>query len=177
MIKTIKGVIDGEKANQVLLWIIDRLKSRVDFHKLFKILYFAEQKHLVRYGRFIVGDVFVAMQHGPVPFRIYDFLISLRQNSQSSYFVISQNHYIESTQKPDLEEFSESEIRCLEESVQENKDLSFYELSKKSHQIAWKNANPEDDEMSFLEIAKEGGANDEMLKYIGLNIENQQIFF
>jgi len=173
----IKTSIDEEKAKQVLLWIVANLKGRVDFHKLFKILYFAEQKHLVRYGRFIVGDVFIAMKNGPVPSEIYHFLKSLRNNSKNSFFTISQNYYVEIKQKPDLEEFSESELICLAESVKENKDLSFYELSKKSHLTAWENANPEDDEMSFLEIAKEGGANDEMLNYIRLHIENQQIRF
>ncbi len=178
MYKNKSYIINKEKANEVLLWVISRLKNnRVDFHKLFKILYFAEQKHLVKYGKPIIGDVFIAMKNGPVPSEIYHFLKSLRQNSVHNSFIVSDWHYVESKEQPDLDEISESEIRCLEESVLENQDMSFSNLSNKSHKSAWENANEEDNEMSFLEIAKEGGANAEMLKYIALNIENQQFAF
>lgn len=169
--------INEEKSNNVLLWTISKLNDKVDFHKLFKILYFAEQKHLAKYGRSIIGDKFVAMKHGPVPSEIYYFLKSLRQNNVNTYFKIVDQYYVVAQQEVDLDELSESEILCLQESINENKDLNYNALRDKSHKIAWKNANPEDDEMSFLEIAKEGGADTEMLKYIALTIENQTLAF
>ncbi len=169
--------INEEKSNNVLLWIISKLNAKVDFHKLFKILYFAEQKHLAKYGRFIIGDKFIAMKDGPVPSEIYYFLKRLRQNNVNANFKIVDKYYIIAQQEVDLDELSESEILCLQEAINENKDLSYNALSIKSHKMAWKNANPEDDEMSFLEIAKEGGANAEMLKYITLTIENQTLAF
>ena len=71
----------------------------------------------------------------------------------------------------DTEELAQSHIECLESSIEENKDLNFSELSQKSHKIAWDNAR--DDEMNVIDIALEGGANEEMIKYINLNLENQ----
>lgn len=171
------NLINQEKTTQILLWIISKFNGKIDFHKLFKILYFAEQKHLVRFGRLIIGDKFVAMKDGPVPSEIYYELKKLRQNQANQYFTIKNWCYITAKQEPDLDEISDSEICCLEESVQENKDLTHSELSKKSHQMAWENANEEDYEISFWDIAKEGGANAEMLKYITLNLEIQNQIF
>lgn len=169
--------INEDKSNNVLLWIISKLNDKIDFHKLFKILYFAEQKHLARYGRFIIGDKFIAMKDGPVPSEIYFFLKRLRQNNTNTYFKIVDKYYVVAQKDADLDELSDSELLCLQESIRENKDLSYNALSTKSHKMAWKNANPEDDEMSFLEIAEEGGANPEILKYIALTIENQNLAF
>jgi len=44
-----------------LLYIIGKLGGTGDFHKVFKILYFADQKHLVRYGFAITDDRYIAM--------------------------------------------------------------------------------------------------------------------
>jgi uncharacterized phage-associated protein len=169
--------IDEEKSNQVLLWIITKFGGKIDFHKLFKILYFAEQKHLTRYGRPIIGDKFIAMKDGPVPSEIYYQLKKIRQIKLNKYFSIENWFYVVALREVDLEELAVSEINCLKESFEENKDLSHQKLSEKSHQSAWRKANSEDNEMSFLEIAKEGGANEEILKYITINLENQKLSF
>lgn len=70
-----------DKAINSIIYIIQKLGSKMDMHKLYKILYFADQKHLSDYGRSITGDVYIAMQYGPVPSSVDDILKALRGDS------------------------------------------------------------------------------------------------
>jgi uncharacterized phage-associated protein len=164
--------IDIEKAKAVVLYIAGQL-GETDFHRVFKILYFAEKEHLVNYGRPIVGDTYYAMKNGPVPSFIYDALKYARGNgAYSDSFVsianaitIKSNFTFVAKENADLDELSKSDIACLDKSIQENKDIEYTALTEKSHDEAWKSAD-KDDAMNLEIIAKAGGANDEMLKYI-----------
>jgi uncharacterized phage-associated protein len=165
-----------EKTLNSALYILQRLGGRTDFHKLFKILYFADQKHLATYGTSISGDLYVAMAHGPVPSKLYDVFKGVRdsigfEEQFANLFEIQGAYNINAKQKPNLEVLSESNVECLEESIAENHALTFDQLTRKSHKSAWDAAT--NDEMNVIEIAKEGGASEEMLKYIELNLENQ----
>ena len=62
-----------EKATHSILYVANKLERR-DLHKIFKILYFAERKHMQDWGRPIIGDTYIAMDAGPVPSRVYDIL-------------------------------------------------------------------------------------------------------
>jgi uncharacterized phage-associated protein len=172
---------DREKALNVILYIVQHVKDP-GFHKVFKILYFAEQKHLARYGSLIVGDIYVAMQNGPVPSKIYDILKALRQklafnvdvSYEQKFINVAGNHSIIPVGHVDLEVFSEAELECINESIGENQALTFGKLTEKSHDEAWKTAQDEDDEMSVEAIAKAGGADTNMLAYIQQVLENHQ---
>lgn len=179
--------IDTPRTLHSILFILDSLESGVcDMHKIFKILYFADQKHLTLYGVPITGDSYIAMKNGPVPSNSYYIFKFLRGDkrlnpapSTSNYadwFKVEDSHWVTAQKKPDLDELSESHLECLSESIETNKGLSFIQLVAKSHQMAWENARSEEmDEMDVIDIAKEGGANDEMIQYIHLNLENQNL--
>jgi uncharacterized phage-associated protein len=66
-------VWDKEKAIEAIVYLANRLDKPTKL-KIFKLLYFADKLHMSRYGRFIVGDYYVAMKHGPVPSRTYNIL-------------------------------------------------------------------------------------------------------
>ena len=72
----VKDNLEQQKLKSVLLFILKQTKT-TGFHELFKILYFAEKKHIAKYGSPILGDRFVAMKYGPVPSFIFDFLKKL----------------------------------------------------------------------------------------------------
>jgi uncharacterized phage-associated protein len=172
-----------EKANATVKLILSNLPGReCNFHKLFKILYFAEQSHLVKYGRPITGDKYIAMQAGPVPSNIYNIMKILRGDSIfsttvdfSKDFEVKRNHYVHMlNENVDLDIFSESEIECITNSIAENKNLSFAILKEKSHDYAWTVAS-KDDSMSVFDIAKSAGAGNETLKYISLKLENKTL--
>ena len=69
-----KTTIQIAKIKAVVLYIMQSFPQGVDYIKLFKILYFAQQDHLVRYGKVLVEDSFKALKHGPVPTYTYKAL-------------------------------------------------------------------------------------------------------
>ncbi len=150
-----------------MLYILKQIGGKTDIHKLFKILYFAEQKHLVRYGSEISGDRFHAMNNGPVPSLAYDITKSLREGhpTYAKFFETFGNYSIIGISNPDMEWLSESEVMCLNESIQENQHLDFNTLTEKSHDSAWLDTK-RDREIDIIKIAKAGGADKNMLDYI-----------
>ena len=163
-----------------ILYIIQELGGKGDFHKIFKLLYFADQKHLTRYGSLISDDQYIAMNNGPVPSMAYDILKALRnegllaklKNQVEPYFELISDYMIRAKVSPDLDELSESELSCINEAIKENKDLDFQELTRKSHDAAWEKAS-QDCEIKTDDIAEAGGANKYMIEYINHVRENQ----
>jgi hypothetical protein len=176
----VKFNFDKEKAISTVLYIAEKL-PQADLHKISKILYFAEQKHLVKYGSPIVGDYFVAMDNGPVPSQIYDMLKTVRGDSlyktqeYNKYFKVEQTYIVVPLIKPNLDEFSESDIECIDESILENKDLDFAALKRKSHGEAYKSADL-NSTISVEKIAIEGGANTEMINFLKEEMEFINLF-
>jgi uncharacterized phage-associated protein len=175
----------GKVINSIL-FLLDKLGGQSDLHKIFKILYFADQKHLVSFGVPITGDFYIAMENGPVPSKIYDMLKAIRGDSFFGNIVPEYRELLDVKgriiilkKSPDLDELAESNIECLLTAFKENQNLTFNELSDKSHKTAWEKAiNSEGDfykEINVLDIAKEGNANEEMIKFISLNLENQTL--
>lgn len=70
-----------DKAVNAILYSLQQLGGKTDMHKLCKILYYADQRHLSMYGRSITGDTYIAMQFGPVPSCVDDILKALRGDS------------------------------------------------------------------------------------------------
>jgi len=165
---------DQNKAITSILYISSKLIKediKPDFHKIFKILYFAEQRHLAKYGRPIIGDHYIAMEHGPVASRLYDILKivrgdSISQDTQgfSEVFNVT-SHFVHPKKEPDMDEFSDSDLECIDDSISQNKSLGFVELKNKSHDEAYKKA-AKDDRISFRRMAKAAGADAAMLAYI-----------
>lgn len=170
-----------DKAKAAILFIINDI-GETDLLKIFKLLYFAERTHLVKYGKFILNDDYVAMKNGPVPSRIYDLFKMVRGDIplQPNYvdfcnaFQMINRYKVSSNEACDIDELSKSNIICIQDAIRDNHALTFNELSKKSHQYAWNHAN-KDDYMNFKDIAIEGGANQEMIKYILEIHENSKL--
>jgi uncharacterized phage-associated protein len=150
-------------------------------HKLFKILYFAEQKHLSLYGRDITGDEYHAFQYGPVPTNAYNIVKASRQeNVEDLLLNVFSKHFksrgrnVTALKEIDFDWLSNSEIRCLDESIAENMNLTFDALTTKSHDSAWDEAYPV---MYSKNIAQAGGANEDIIEYIVSKEELRNISF
>lgn len=174
--------LNKEKMIHSMLFVVNDLGGQTDLHKLFKILYFADQKHLILYGFPITGDVYNALTYGPVPSSAYEYLKAIRGDgffkTDNKLFEVVDNYVIIAKTQADLDELAESDIECLTEAIQDNKVLNFNELTTKSHQMAWNLAQEDPfNEMSIEHIAKEANVHEEILKYIFLNIENQNIIY
>ena len=47
---------DADKAVHCLVYVLKKLGGVADLYTLLKIIYFADKRHLERYGRFLFGD-------------------------------------------------------------------------------------------------------------------------
>lgn len=145
---TPQTIFNKEKAIHAILYILAHLK-RKDTHKVSKILFFADQKHLVEYGRSITGDEYFAMEFGPVPSNIFDIFKALRgegffANSVgdlADFFEVNA-FYVHPKQEANLDYLSQTDIECLDEAIDKCKDLTFGELTNLSHGLAWGNTRP-----------------------------------
>lgn len=171
------------KLKAVVLYVLNKCEA-IDYFHLFKILYFADRDHYAKYGRRIIKDSFIAMENGPVPSDLYNALKGIAGKTclpdSSPLKIISNSirskdkafsYYITSSECPDMDELSKSDIEMLDRSFEENKNLGFGELSKKSHDFAWEEAwgkshNSIIDEIS---MAKAAGASEDMIEYIKEN--------
>lgn len=168
---------DRKKLTELVLFILDKTGG-VDFYHAFKILYFAEMKHLAKWGSGFVPDEFCALKYGPVPTQLYDAVKELNNprmilSEELSEVIQFAEEDVTDVLLPkreaDLKYLSKSEIEALEQSIEENKSLIFGQLMRKSHDEAWEEANRRTNGtnvISPVSMARVLNADDAMLEYI-----------
>ena len=144
----IKQRLDRQKAVEVLLYVT---KSVANMYSALKVLYFADRRHLAKYGRLIYGDGYVAMSHGPVPSAAYDIIKAARGDgfcpipaASQEFFRVDEHHHITALRAPDLDQLSESDRECLDTAIREYGHLEFNTLKEKSHDQAFLSADQND---------------------------------
>jgi len=65
---------DREKLLHALAYMADKDVPDLTKLKAAKLLFFADKYHLLHYGRPVIGDCYVCMEHGPVPSRSLDVM-------------------------------------------------------------------------------------------------------
>lgn len=168
---------DRKKLSELVLFILDKTGG-VDFYHAFKILYFAEMKHLAKWGSGIVPDEFCALKYGPVPTQLYDAVKELNHPRMILSEELSEVIQFAGEDAPNvllpkreanLKYLSKSEIEALEQSIEENESLTFGQLMRKSHDEAWEEANRRTNGtnvISPVSMARVLNADDAMLEYI-----------
>jgi uncharacterized phage-associated protein len=76
----VKFAFNDAKAVEVLAFIASEWDGISPFY-VSKVLFFAEKWHLNKYGRPVIGDTYIAMDEGPVPSAIRDYI---NQNFRST---------------------------------------------------------------------------------------------
>lgn len=168
---------DNKKLIETVLFILCKTGG-VDFYHTFKILYFAEMKHLAKWGSRIVPDQFCALKYGPVPTNLYDAVkdmnhpkMVLSQQLSAAIHLAGEDapNVLLPKREPDLNYLSNSEIDALTQSIDENKSLTFGQLMRKSHDEAWDEANRRNNGSNIISpvtMAKVLNADPAMLEYI-----------
>ena len=168
---------DSKKLTELVLFILGKTGG-VDFYHAFKILYFAEMKHLAKWGSVIVPDEFCALKYGPVPTQLYDAVKELNHPRKILSEELSEVIQFAGEDAPNvllpkreanLKYISKSEIEALEQSIEENESLTFGQLMRKSHDEAWEEANRRTNGtnvISPVSMARVLNADDAMLEYI-----------
>lgn len=174
------------KIKAVVMYILQSMPEGVDYIHLFKVMYFAQQEHLLKYGMPIMYDSFVARKHGPVPTFTYkvlkgvegklnevsselqDFVqgISVRTENGHQIFVLAKGAVC------DRDELSVADMKTLDKWISKCRDIESFELSDLSHDRAWENAKDkadktgEDVKITLYDMAKAAGATKDMLNVI-----------
>ena len=177
----VKYKFNKEKTLNTILYIVQKIERR-DFHKIFKLLYFADREFLKEYGMPITGDTYIAMDAGPVPSKTYDMFKMVRGDSYApdteglgQYFQVVKWMYINPLQEPDMKAISPAEKNVVDDVVQQYGSLSYDEIKEKSHDIAWR-TTAKDYPIAVENIAFETGMNEEDLPYIQETAEYQNRF-
>lgn len=182
--QTIMNTHAKKQTIETVLYILNKTGG-TDIYHLMKILYFAEQKHLLEWGTKMVPDVFHAYKYGPVPGQILKALHSKSRQEDDLpklfkkvvYFAGEDAPYVLlPVREPDMEWVSQAEVECLDKSIDENIGLSFCQLLEKSHDVAWQEAwtsaqAGHGDIMTSESIAKAAGASEGLLEYIKEQME------
>ena len=171
MAQTYYSNFNERKALNAVLYITSKLK-RKDFHKIFKVLYFADRNHISEYGRSITGDIYIAMDDGPVPSKLYDIFKSVRGDGYfkdnghfSKIFQVINWDLVNPLQSPNLKSLSKTDIKHLDNTIELYGDLSWDEVREKSHDYAWRSTainNP----ISLENLIRETGNDNEYLDYL-----------
>ena len=153
---------DKAKTLNALLFVANRVQ-RKDFHKIFKIIYFADRQHLADWGRPITGDTYIAMEAGPVPSRLYDMMKIVRGDSYlpdteglGRFFQIDNWMYVNPLKDADLDQLSPNEQEVLDACITKYAGLSYDEIKEKSHDVAWR-STARDFAINWDDIAREAG--------------------
>lgn len=160
-----------EKTINVVLYIAEKLKRR-DFHKIFKILYFSDREFLNQYGVTITGDMYIAMDAGPVPTKTYDMFKIVRGDSYMQdtknlgrYFAVSNWMFILPLQKANLDNIASAEKDIVDAMISRYGDMSYDEIKEKSHDVAWR-STARDYPIAFESMALESGMDAEDIPYL-----------
>lgn len=173
---------DSRKLTELVLYILCKTGG-ADFYHVFKILYFAEMKHLAKWGSGIVPDEFCALKYGPVPTNLYDAVKELGHSRTQLSEELSKVVQLAGEDAPNvllprreanLDFLSKSEIDALNQSIEEHESMTFGQLMRKSHDAAWDEANRRvngTNVISPVSMAKVMNADEAMLEYIAEQME------
>lgn len=173
---------EQKKLIQVVLYILNKTGG-IDYYHIFKILYFAELKHLAKWGHRIIADDFYALEYGPVPTKLYDAVKGNNAPQTQLADLLKSSARFAGNDAPnvllpicdaDLNYISASEIEALNSSIEENVQLTFSQLKEKSHDSAWGEAFRRENGakiISPVSMAKVMNADNATIEYIKEQLE------
>ena len=148
---------DNKRIGEIILYILGKGELLSQYY-VYKILYFAERKHLARWGCGILPGEFHAWEKGPVPKKIYGGIKHFKEG----------NHPIDIVLRKVIDRTDRDMGEALDESYAENVGLTVGELMNKSHDSAWTKARAKgnDEVMPSIDIAEAEGVSSDLLEYI-----------
>ncbi len=175
----------------VLLYIIQNSNAdRRDVYSIVKTAYYAQQIHFAKWASPIFNDKIAALPFGPVPSTIYNILKVSRGDSVAIGYckkdnVLSiadaiefHNESFSVKEDPDLGFLSKSAVECLDESIAKVSEMDFDQIMRDTHGDEW-NRVFNDGSLRFMDnlnIAREGGATEDVVDYLRESLEWDEIF-
>lgn len=167
----------------VLLYIISHSEEKKrDVYSIVKTAFYAQQISFVKWGCPIFNDDICALPFGPAPSTLYGVLRMARGEEKEISFhryddlhlasdaINYENERFSIREDPDLDYLSEADIECLNEAIQKVAEMSFDEIVDATHGEEWSRTyyspTPGRKVMDNLKIAEEGGANEDVIRYL-----------
>lgn len=166
----------------VLLYILTHSEDgKRDIYSLVKAAYYAQQNHLAQYGTPLFKDCICALPFGPVPSNIYNVLKMARGDIRELNYhkadnmhlaadaIAFENERYSAKEDPDLDFLSRSDIECLNYGISKVAGMSFSQIMDDTHGQEWArvcNSGSSHKEMDIRNIAKEGNASEDALRYL-----------
>ncbi|WOK19945.1 Panacea domain-containing protein [Rhodopseudomonas sp. BAL398] len=138
---------DTRKAAQAVAFFALKLGTKINILKATKLVYLADRLSIERRDHAITNDSYVSMPFGPVNTNTYDYMNgkgSIRQNEWSS-FISNRAGYdlplAKGVTLGSLDELSRSDLKILEDTWEQFKDIDKYELAEWTHRFCpeWQN--------------------------------------
>lgn len=152
-----------------------------DIYSLVKTAYYAQQNHLAQYGTPLFKDCICALPFGPVPSNIYNVLKMASGDSNELNYHRSDDMHLASDainfksgrysakEDPNMDFLSKSDIESLNYGIEKVAKMSFNQIKEDTHGMEWNrafNSKSSLKEMNLLNIAKEGDASSDALRYL-----------
>lgn len=166
----------------VLLYILTHSNDgQRDIYSLVKTAYYAQQNHLAQYGTPLFKDCICALPFGPVPSNIYNVLKMTSGDSNELNYHRSDDMHLASDainfksgrysakEDPNMDFLSKSDIESLNYGIEKVAKMSFNQIKEDTHGMEWNrafNSKSSLKEMNLLNIAKEGDASSDALRYL-----------
>ena len=135
----VQFTIDWEKSLAALVYLASKNLPEFDKYKACKLIFLADKYHLVQYARPITGDVYFAVEYGPIPSQILDRIKALeRGEDEEMEAMLGKNprfSYPHFTAKAEINfsALSQSEIIALDRIAELFGSKNFAELKSITH--------------------------------------------
>lgn len=141
---------NSAKIIEGLVWIANSCPG-IDHYHVVKTCFVADKLHLNKYGRPVFGDIYIAMEYGPVPSYVLDVINTNKRNVSDdemnkinlSIQILSDNKrkLIYPKKIADANYFSGTELECLNAALTMVRNMTLDELKVMTHkEKSWNNA-------------------------------------
>ena len=138
------GQLNAPKGVEALVYAARRLKGKGHYWPT-KVQYFADKRHLARYGRTLYGETHVAMPYGPVPQAAFNASRALAEDELITEFPLDvvrtalrrEGEQLVALRDADTALLGAEERESLEWAIRYVQDMNFEQLRTASHDAAW----------------------------------------
>ena len=122
------------KAMETILYLANRVSNH-DVYGLCKLIYLADKTSLEKYGRFVFGETYVAMEQGATPSNAYDML---KQIEEAPIPEMQRRGYeVIPLRDTNLDWLSKADLECLDKTIAAYGKASYLVRRCAAHDTAW----------------------------------------
>lgn len=128
---------DCTKAIETILYLANRI-SDCNLYSICKLLYYTDKTSLEKYGRFLFGESYVAMNEGATPSNAYDLLKEIARKPIAQLKMEGNN--VIPLRDANLDYLSDLDIECLDQIINIYGAMPSWKRGEDAHDVAWNKA-------------------------------------